>query len=84
MAKRKKSPTNTTQAPTTTARQRKTPRPGPGHEMLCQVLRGVYDWNQEIAANPKNSGSDRAQARAGAKRAREDGERWGCIWAERV
>jgi hypothetical protein len=82
MAK-KQSATNTTQAPTTTARKRRT-RPGPGHDMLCHVLKGVYDWNKEIASNPKNSERDRAQARDGANRAREDGERWGCTWAERM
>jgi hypothetical protein len=69
---------------TAIARAKNAPDPGPGHDHLCSVLRGVYDWNKDIAGNERNSKKDRATARAGANKARADAAYWGCEWAERM
>ena len=84
MAKKRKAPARPTQSRTTIARRKKTPSPGPGHDTLCQVLRGVYDGNIAIAGDSSNKATERIEAQVRAKRAVADAKRWGCIWPERI
>ncbi len=55
-----------------------------GTRMLCEALRFIPDVNVEIAGDARAKPEDRKDAAATAKKAREDGLKWGCGWAERA